>query len=54
MSWEKLFEMKEVKKKTKCSGCNKEKSNPCQTVSDATKCDELKKKTNASTDKTPK
>lgn len=46
MSWEKIFEMKEIKKKTKCSACNKEKSNPCETVKDAKNCDELKTKTN--------
>lgn len=45
MSWEKIFEMKEIKKKSKCSACNKEKSNPCETVKEAQKCDELKKKT---------
>lgn len=45
MSWEKIFEMKEVKKKSKCSACNKEKDKPCETVKDAKNCDELKKKT---------
>ncbi len=44
MNWEKIFEMKDIKKTTKCSGCNKEKKEPCETIKDAQKCDELKDK----------
>jgi len=52
MSWEKIFEMKDIKKTTKCSGCSKDKDKPCETVKEAKDCKELKPKVNASTNKT--
>lgn len=46
MSAETIFKMQIVQPKEKtCSACNKKKTNTCETVKDAQKCDELKKKT---------
>lgn len=50
MSAETIFKMQVVQTKDKkCSGCNKDKKEPCETVKDAKNCDELKKKSETKT-----